>query len=58
MNAQINKYENKFGLRNLQNINGEYLADFLLENGLSCVNTEFQEREGKLWTYTHPNNSK
>ena len=29
---------------------------FTLENGLTCLNTKFQERKGKLWTY--PNNAK
>ena len=49
MNAQIGKDENnKFSLHNLLNRNGEYLADFSLKNSLSCLNTKFQKREGKL----------
>ena len=33
----------------MQNIN---------ENRLTCLNTNYQTREGKLWTYTYANNSK
>ena len=38
--------------------NGEHLTDFTLENRLTCLNTKFQKREGKLWTYTYANNTK
>ena len=59
MNAQIDKNENnKFYLHNLSNRNEEYLTDFSFENRLTCLNTIFQKREGKLWTYTNPNNAK
>ena len=30
----------------------------LLKNRLTCLNTKFQKRELKLWTYTCPNNAK
>ena len=30
----------------------------MLENRLTCLNTKFQKREEKLWTYTHANNIK
>ena len=30
----------------------------MLENRLICLNTEFQKRKGKLWTYTFANNTK
>ena len=30
----------------------------MLEKRLTCFNTKFQKREGKLWTYTHANNTK
>ena len=30
----------------------------MIENRLTCLNTNFQKREGKLWTYTYANNSK
>ena len=56
MNAQIGKNINhKF---NSSNRNGEHLTDFMLENRLTCLNTKFQEREGKLWTYTSTDNTK
>ena len=46
MNAQVGKDENnKFYLHDLSNRNGEYLADFSLENHLSCLNTKFQKKE-------------
>ena len=59
MNAQIGKSRNhKFSLHNSSNKNGQHLADFTIENRLTCLNTSFQKREGKLWTYTYPNNTK
>ena len=30
----------------------------MIENRLTCLNTNFQKREGKLWTYTYVNNNK
>ena len=59
MNAQIGKnVNNKFSLHNLSNRNREHLKDFTLENRLTCLNTKFQKRKGKLWTYTYANNAK
>ena len=59
MNAQIDKnVNNKFSLHNSSNSNGEHLTDFMLENRLTCLNTKFQKRERKLWTYTYTNNTK
>ena len=40
------------------NRNGQHLIDFMIENRLTCLNTNFQKREVKLWTYTYANNSK
>ena len=58
MNAQIGKNENNtFSLLNTSNRNGEFLTDFPLENGLTCLNTKFQKRKRKLWTYTYANNA-
>ena len=58
LNAQIGKNINhKFSLHDLSNRNGEHLTDFTLENRLTCLNTNFQKREGKLWTYTYANNT-
>ena len=59
MNAQIGKNRNhKFSLHNSSNRNGQHLTDFTIENRLACLNKSFQKREGKLWTYTYPNNTK
>ena len=30
----------------------------MIENRLACLNTNYQKREGKLWTYTYANNAK
>ena len=30
----------------------------MIENRLTCLNTNYQKREGKLWTYTYANNNK
>ena len=58
MNVQIGKNINhKFSLYNSSNRNGEHLTDFKLENRLTCLNTKFQKRKGKLWTYTYSNNT-
>ena len=59
MNAQIGKNRNnKYSLHNTSNRNWQHLIDFMIENRLICLNTNFQKREGKLCTYTYANNSK
>ena len=59
MNAQIGKNgNNKYSLHNTSNRNGQHLIDFMIENRLACLNTNYQKREGKLWTYTYANNTK
>ena len=59
MNAQIGKNVNcKFSLHNSSNRNREHLSDSMWENRLTCLNTKFQKRKGKLWTYTYANNTK
>ena len=59
MNAQIGKdRHNKYSLHCASNRNGQHLIDFMIENRLTCLNTNFQKREGKLWTYTYANKSK
>ena len=59
MNVQISKNVNhKFSLHNLSNRNGQHLTHFMLENKLTCLNTNFQKREGKLWTLTYAKNTK
>ena len=59
MNAQIGKNGNhKYSLHNSSNRNGQHLTDFTIENRLTCLNTNFQKREGKLWTYAYANYTK
>ena len=59
MNAKIGKNgNNKYCQHNTSNRNGQHLTDFLIENRLTCLNTNYQKREGKLWTYTYANNNK
>ena len=59
INAQIGKNgNNKYSLHNTSNRNGQHVTDFMIENRLSCLNTNYQKREGKLWTYTYTNNRK
>ena len=59
MNAQIRKNgNNRYSLHNTSNRNGQHLTEFMMENRLTCLNTNYQKREGKLWTNTFANNSK
>ena len=59
MNAQIGKNRNnKYSLHNPSNRYGQHIIDFMIENTLTYLNTNFQKREGKLWSYTYANNSK
>ena len=59
MNVQIGKNgNNKYSLHNTSNRNGQHLTDFIIENRLACLNTNYQKREGKLWIYTYANNTK
>ena len=59
MNAQIGKNRNnKYILHNTSNRNGQHLTDFMIEKRLKCLNTNYQKKEGKIWTYTYANNSK
>ena len=59
MNAKIGKNRNnKYSIHNTSNRNGQHLTDFMIENRLTCLNTNYQKREGKLWTYTYTHNSK
>ena len=49
MNAQIGKNGNKkYSLHNTSNRNGQHLTDFMVENRLTGLNTNYQKREGKL----------
>ena len=58
MNAQIGKNKNhKYSLHNSSNRNGQHLTNFTIENRLTCFNTNFKKRQGKLWTYTYASNT-
>ena len=48
----------KYSRHNMSNGNGQHLTDFMIENWLTCLNTNYQKMEGKLWTNTYANNSK
>ena len=53
MNPRIGKNGNhKYSLHNPSNWIAQHLTD------LTCLNKNFQKREGKLWTYTYANNTK
>ena len=56
MNAQIGK--NRHNKYSTSDRNGQHLTDFMIENRLTCLNTNYQKREGKIWTCTYANNSK
>ena len=59
MNAQIGKNgNNRHSFPNTSNMNGQHLTEFMMENRLTCLNTNYRNREGKLWTYTYANNNK
>ena len=59
MNTQIGKNgNNKYSPHNTSNRNGKLLTDFMIENRLIYLNTNYQKREAKLWTYTYDNNNK
>ena len=56
---KLGKNGNKYSLHNALNANGQHLTEFMMENRLTCLNTNYQKkREGKLWTYSYANNSK
>ena len=55
LHAQIGQsIHHKFTYHHTSNKNGEYLEHFLIENGLLCINTQFQKKRRKLWTHTYP----
>ena len=54
MNAQIGKNRKyKFSLHNSSNRNGQHLTDFMIENRLTCLNTNFQKKGGENLGPTH-----
>ena len=38
--------------------NGQHQTDFMIENRLTCLNTNYQKREELLWTDTYANDNK
>ena len=49
MNAQIGKNRNnKYSLHNTSNRNGQHLTDYMIENRLTCLNTNYQKKGGKI----------
>ena len=53
-----NKGNNRYSLHNTLNRNRQHLTEFMMENRLTCLNTNYQKREGKLSTFTYANNGK
>ena len=48
MNTQIGKSgNNKCTLHNTSNRNGQLLTDFMIENRLTCLNTNYQKKKKK-----------
>ena len=54
MNAHVGRTEeHKYTYHQSTNRNGEHMLDFATENGLACLNTQFQKKEGQVMdTYT------
>ena len=49
MNAQIGKNgNNRYSLHTTSNRNGQYLTEFMMENRLTCLNTNYQKKGGKI----------
>ena len=54
MNAQIGKNRNnKYSLHKTSNRNGQHLTDFMIENRLTCLNTNYQKKGGEKYEPTH-----
>ena len=59
INAQIGKNVNhKFSFHNSSKRNRQHLRDLMTKNRITCLNSNFQKREGNLWTYIYANNAK
>ena len=50
-NAHIGKEDAKFSYHETTNKNGQLLLDLALECNMVILNTKFQKKKGKLWTY-------
>ena len=59
MNARIGESDARASAYNTTtNENGQLLLDYAQECNLKVLNTSFQKRKGKLWTYTSPREEK
>ena len=59
MNAQTGRSDtHKFAYHASSNRNGVLLEDFIEENNLVCLNTKFQKKSSKLWTFTYANGAR
>ena len=58
-NAHLGQQDGfKYSYHAQTNRNGVMLKDYLHENNLICLNTEFQKRPGQRWTHSSSNGSK
>ena len=58
-NAKIGQNDGFFhSFHKTSNRNGKMFGDFLKENKMLCLNTKFQKKLGKRWTFTYPNGIK
>ena len=53
-NAKIGKVDAKFTYNGMTNRNGKEMLDLLVESDLKAINTCFQKKKGKLWTFQYP----
>ena len=59
MNAKLGRSDvNRLTYGESTNRNGKMLTDFMRECDFIAMNTRFQKRKGKLWTFEYPNGEK
>ena len=59
MNAKLRRSDvNRCTYGESTDRNGIMLTDFMRECDLIAMNTRFQKRRGKLWTFEYPNGEK
>ena len=57
-NAKIGKLDAKFTYNKVTNRNGKQMLDLVEECDLKAINTCFQKKMGKLWTFQYPNGAR
>ena len=57
-NAKIGKAEATLTYSSMTNRNGKEMLDLLEESDLKAINTCFQKKKGKLWTFQYPNGAR